>query len=122
MMLVFVLQESEHPLVVVAIFIQEPTPFVTVFFERLLKLQYPKNRIKLYIDNRVNGTFVSSVFPPKSGCSVFSQLFLPCLLQETYHESHVSSFLQDHGSLYQEVKSVGPEENVDGAESRNLGL
>lgn len=46
---------------VLAIFIQQPTPFVTVFFERLLKLQYPKNRIKLFIDNRVDETSVSSV-------------------------------------------------------------
>ncbi|KAA8591223.1 hypothetical protein FQN60_002166 [Etheostoma spectabile] len=33
------LKESEYPLVVIGVFIQQPTPFVTVFFERLLKLQ-----------------------------------------------------------------------------------
>lgn len=48
-------QDSEFPLVVVGIFIQQPTPFVTVFFERLLKLQYPKNRLKLFIYNQVRG-------------------------------------------------------------------
>uniref|UniRef100_A0A668AVK4 Procollagen-lysine,2-oxoglutarate 5-dioxygenase 1 n=1 Tax=Myripristis murdjan TaxID=586833 RepID=A0A668AVK4_9TELE len=47
------LQESEYPLVVIGIFIQQPTPFVTVFFERLLKLRYPKNRLKLFIYNQV---------------------------------------------------------------------
>uniref|UniRef100_A0A672JKN9 Procollagen-lysine,2-oxoglutarate 5-dioxygenase 1 n=1 Tax=Salarias fasciatus TaxID=181472 RepID=A0A672JKN9_SALFA len=45
--------ESEHPLVMVGVFIQQPTPFVTVFFERLLQLQYPKNRLKLFIYNQV---------------------------------------------------------------------
>uniref|UniRef100_A0A7N6A489 Procollagen-lysine,2-oxoglutarate 5-dioxygenase 1 n=1 Tax=Anabas testudineus TaxID=64144 RepID=A0A7N6A489_ANATE len=45
--------KSEYPLVVIGIFIQQPTPFVTVFFERLLKLQYPKNRLKLFIYNKV---------------------------------------------------------------------
>lgn len=60
MMLVFVRQESEYPVVVMGIFIQQPTPFVTVFFERLLKLQYPKNRLKLFIYNRVNGIFITS--------------------------------------------------------------
>lgn len=59
-MLVFVRQESEYPVVVMGIFIQQPTPFVTVFFERLLKLQYPKNRLKLFIYNRVNGIFITS--------------------------------------------------------------
>ncbi|KAM3618303.1 uncharacterized protein V6R79_018658 [Siganus canaliculatus] len=87
------LKESEFPLVVIGIFIQQPTPFVTVFFERLLKLQYPKNRLKLFIYN-----------------------------QESHHERQVSSFLQDHGSLYQDVKFVGPEEGMDGVTSRNMGF
>ncbi|KAM7411026.1 hypothetical protein PAMA_021146 [Pampus argenteus] len=87
------LKESEYPLVVIGIFIQQPTPFVAVFFERLLKLQYPKNRLKLFIYNK-----------------------------ETHHERQVSSFLKHHGSLYQDVKFIGPEEEMDEAESRNLGF
>uniref|UniRef100_A0A3Q3JRQ0 Procollagen-lysine,2-oxoglutarate 5-dioxygenase 1 n=1 Tax=Monopterus albus TaxID=43700 RepID=A0A3Q3JRQ0_MONAL len=87
------LKESEYPLVVIGIFIQQPTPFVTVFFERLLKLQYPKNRLKLFIYN-----------------------------QEVHHERQVNAFLQDHGSLYQDVRFIGPEEDIDGAASRNLGF
>ncbi|XP_037629280.1 procollagen-lysine,2-oxoglutarate 5-dioxygenase 1 isoform X2 [Sebastes umbrosus] len=87
------LKESEYPLVVIGIFIQQPTPFVTVFFERLLKLQYPKNRLKLFIYN-----------------------------PEAHHEPQVSSFLKDHGSLYQDVKFIKPEEKTDGAASRNLGF
>lgn len=42
--------------------------------------------------------------------------------QETHHEPQVSSFLQDHGNLYQDVKSIGPEEEMDAAATRNLGL
>lgn len=45
-------------MVLIGIFIQQPTPFVTVFFERLLKLQYPKNRLKLLIFNQVTGEHV----------------------------------------------------------------
>uniref|UniRef100_UPI003AAE33D9 procollagen-lysine,2-oxoglutarate 5-dioxygenase 1-like n=1 Tax=Centroberyx gerrardi TaxID=166262 RepID=UPI003AAE33D9 len=41
---------------------------------------------------------------------------------EPHHEQHVSSFLQGHGSLYQDVKVIGPEEEMDGAASRNHGL
>ncbi|XP_034392635.1 procollagen-lysine,2-oxoglutarate 5-dioxygenase 1 isoform X6 [Cyclopterus lumpus] len=87
------LEESEYPLVAIGIFIQQPTPFVGVFFERLLKLQYPKHRLKLFISN-----------------------------QEAHHEGQISSFLKDHGSLYQEVKLVGPEEEMDPPASRNLGV
>ncbi|CAJ1055230.1 procollagen-lysine%2C2-oxoglutarate 5-dioxygenase 1 [Xyrichtys novacula] len=87
------LKESEYPMVVIGIFIHQPTPFVTVFFERLLKLQYPKDRLKLFIHS-----------------------------QEPHHQPQVSSFLKDHGSLYQDVKVIEPEEAVDGAEARNLGM
>uniref|UniRef100_A0A668AH13 Procollagen-lysine,2-oxoglutarate 5-dioxygenase 1 n=1 Tax=Myripristis murdjan TaxID=586833 RepID=A0A668AH13_9TELE len=87
------LKESEYPLVVIGIFIQQPTPFVTVFFERLLKLRYPKNRLKLFIYN-----------------------------QEPHHEQQVSSFLHDYGNLYQDVKFIGPEEEMDSATSRNVGF
>uniref|UniRef100_A0A8C5NFC9 Procollagen-lysine,2-oxoglutarate 5-dioxygenase 1 n=1 Tax=Gouania willdenowi TaxID=441366 RepID=A0A8C5NFC9_GOUWI len=48
------LKEPEYPLVMIGIFIQQPTPFVTVFFERLLTLKYPKNRLNLFIYNQVN--------------------------------------------------------------------
>uniref|UniRef100_G3PIW3 Procollagen-lysine,2-oxoglutarate 5-dioxygenase 1 n=1 Tax=Gasterosteus aculeatus aculeatus TaxID=481459 RepID=G3PIW3_GASAC len=85
----------EYPLVLIAIFIQQPTPFVEVFFERLLRLQYPKNRLKLFIYNQVT---------------------------EAHHEGQLSSFVKDHGSLYQDVKLVGPEEEMDQAASRNLGF
>uniref|UniRef100_A0A3Q3MJI0 Procollagen-lysine,2-oxoglutarate 5-dioxygenase 1 n=1 Tax=Labrus bergylta TaxID=56723 RepID=A0A3Q3MJI0_9LABR len=84
---------SEYPLVVIGVFIQQPTPFVSVFFERLLKLQYPKERLRLFIH-----------------------------CQEAHHQPQVSSFLKDHGSLYQDVKVIGPEEVIDGAEARNLGF
>uniref|UniRef100_A0A4W4E0C8 Procollagen-lysine,2-oxoglutarate 5-dioxygenase 1 n=1 Tax=Electrophorus electricus TaxID=8005 RepID=A0A4W4E0C8_ELEEL len=45
--------KSEYPPVVMGIFIQQPTPFVTVFFERLLQLRYPKSRLSLFIYNQV---------------------------------------------------------------------
>ncbi|KAF6730212.1 Procollagen-lysine,2-oxoglutarate 5-dioxygenase 1 [Oryzias melastigma] len=87
------LKDSEYPLVSIGIFIQQPTPFVSVFFERLLKLQYPKNRLKLFVYN-----------------------------QEPHHEHQVSSFLQDHGGLYRDVRSVTPEEDMDSAGARDLAL
>ncbi|XP_035014382.1 procollagen-lysine,2-oxoglutarate 5-dioxygenase 1 isoform X2 [Hippoglossus stenolepis] len=87
------LTESEYPLVMIGIFIQQPTPFVAVFFERLLKLQYPKNRLKLFIHS-----------------------------QKAHHEGQISAFLQDHGSLYKDVRLFGHEGDMDRAASRNLGF
>uniref|UniRef100_A0A9J7YSV4 Procollagen-lysine,2-oxoglutarate 5-dioxygenase 1 n=1 Tax=Cyprinus carpio carpio TaxID=630221 RepID=A0A9J7YSV4_CYPCA len=85
--------QSEYPVVVIGIFIQQPTPFVTVFFERLLNLKYPKNRIQLFIYN-----------------------------QESHHEPHVRTFLEYHESEYQGVKLIGPEEDIDPVTSRNIGF
>ncbi|XP_048097558.1 procollagen-lysine,2-oxoglutarate 5-dioxygenase 1 isoform X2 [Alosa alosa] len=87
------LKETEYPLVVVGIFIQQPTPFVSVFFERLLKLKYPKNRLRLFIFN-----------------------------QESHHENQVVSFVKEHGTEYQAVKLIGPEEGVHVTEARNMGF
>lgn len=87
------LKESEYPGVVIGIFIQQPTPFLTVFFERLLSLQYPKKRLKLFIYN-----------------------------QESHHEQHVYAFLQNHEAEYQAVKIIGPDEDVDPITARNIGF
>ncbi|KAJ8371197.1 hypothetical protein SKAU_G00112250 [Synaphobranchus kaupii] len=87
------LKESDYPLVVIGIFIQQPTPFVSVFFERLLNLKYPKDRLKLFIYN-----------------------------PEPHHQKHVSSFLEHHGTEYQAVNVIGPEEDMDSITSRNLGF
>lgn len=84
---------KELPRVLVAVFIQQTTPFVSVFFQRLLKLKFPKDRLQLYIHNQV-----------------------------PHHESHVSSFLKDHGHLYQKIKSVGAEEDLDITASRNSAI
>uniref|UniRef100_A0A672JHK3 Procollagen-lysine,2-oxoglutarate 5-dioxygenase 1 n=1 Tax=Salarias fasciatus TaxID=181472 RepID=A0A672JHK3_SALFA len=82
--------DSDHPLVMVGVFIQQPTPFVTVFFERLLQLQYPKNRLKLFIYNQV-----------KRETKIISWCH------------HVDAFLRDHGNLYENIKNIEPEEEMD---------
>lgn len=87
------LQESEYPVVVIGVFIQQPTPFVTVFFERLLNLNYPKNRLRLFIYN-----------------------------QEPHHDEQVRKFLEDHESEYQGVKLIGPVEDIDTVTSRNIAF
>uniref|UniRef100_A0A672P6Z4 Procollagen-lysine,2-oxoglutarate 5-dioxygenase 1 n=1 Tax=Sinocyclocheilus grahami TaxID=75366 RepID=A0A672P6Z4_SINGR len=87
------ISSSEYPVVVIGIFIQQPTPFVTVFFERLLNLKYPKNRLQLFIYN-----------------------------QESHHGPHVRTFLEYHESEYQGVKLIGPEEDIDPVTSRNIGF
>lgn len=86
-------QESDYPLVVVGIFIERPTPFVSVFFERLLKLQYPKNRLKLLIYNKVFHTLPASAF---SRSHVFLVLlWLPVCLSQMLPSTIMNESCQD---------------------------
>ena len=47
-------EESQMPLVVVALFIEMPTPFLQDMLERVYQLNYPKSRIHLWVHNGVS--------------------------------------------------------------------
>ncbi|VFV35562.1 procollagen--oxoglutarate [Lynx pardinus] len=80
------------PTVLVGVFIEQPTPFLSLFFQRLLRLHYPRKQMRLFIHNH-----------------------------EQHHKAQVEQFLAEHGSEYQSVKLVGPEVRVANADARNVG-
>ena len=41
----------EIPILILAIFVEKPTPFIEEFFEKISKLDYPKDKISLLIHN-----------------------------------------------------------------------
>ncbi|KAG8435637.1 hypothetical protein GDO86_013537 [Hymenochirus boettgeri] len=84
---------DNFPLVLIGIFIEQPTPFVSEFFKHLTSLNYPKKRIQLYIKNH-----------------------------ESHHQRHVEKFTQDYGTEYNLLKVVGPDEYSDFADARNTGM
>jgi hypothetical protein len=47
-------QESEYPVVTMAIFIEQPTPFFEEFLVNIVNLVYPKDKIDLFIHNSVS--------------------------------------------------------------------
>ncbi|XP_063799940.1 procollagen-lysine,2-oxoglutarate 5-dioxygenase 1 [Pseudophryne corroboree] len=85
--------DDAFPLVVIGIFIEQPTPFVSEFFKRLRNLQYPKSRIQLYIANH-----------------------------EPHHQRHVEGFLQEHSSEYNAVKVLGADLASNFADARNTAM
>ncbi|XP_050952785.1 multifunctional procollagen lysine hydroxylase and glycosyltransferase LH3 [Labeo rohita] len=87
------LSEEEMPLVHVAVFIEQPTPFLEEFLERLATLNYPHARIRLFIHNNV-----------------------------VYHEQHVERFWTRHRSLFTGARIVGPEENLKQDQARNMAV
>ena len=50
----FPLQDEALPTVLVGVFIEQPTPFLSLFFLRLLRLRYPQKQIRLFIHNHVS--------------------------------------------------------------------
>ncbi|KAK2497485.1 hypothetical protein MC885_001237, partial [Smutsia gigantea] len=81
------------PRVLLAVFVEQPTPFLPRFLQRLLLLDYPLNRVTLFLHNN-----------------------------EVYHEPHIADFwpqLQDHFSA---VKLVGPEEALTPGEARDMAM
>uniref|UniRef100_A0A8V5HGL2 Procollagen-lysine,2-oxoglutarate 5-dioxygenase 1 n=1 Tax=Melopsittacus undulatus TaxID=13146 RepID=A0A8V5HGL2_MELUD len=86
-------KDEALPMILIGIFIEQPTPFLSQFFLRLRNLHYPKRRIQLFIHNH-----------------------------EQHHLTQVDSFVKEHGKEYLAVKVIGPDDEMENAEARNLGM
>uniref|UniRef100_A0A3Q2FXQ9 procollagen-lysine 5-dioxygenase n=1 Tax=Cyprinodon variegatus TaxID=28743 RepID=A0A3Q2FXQ9_CYPVA len=84
---------KEYPDVLVGVFIEQPTPFLPEFFKQLLTLDYPKDKLKLFVHNN-----------------------------EVYHEKHIQRFWEENRDVFKSFKVVGPEENLSQGEARNMGM
>ncbi|XP_067301470.1 multifunctional procollagen lysine hydroxylase and glycosyltransferase LH3 [Pseudorasbora parva] len=87
------LSDEEMPLVHIAVFIEQPTPFLEEFLERLATLNYPHTRLRLFIHNNV-----------------------------VYHEQHIERFWTRHRSLFPAARIVGPEENLRQDQARTMAV
>lgn len=48
------MSEDQYPVVVIAVQVTVPTPFIREFFEKLLQLDYPRNKIHFLVYNAVS--------------------------------------------------------------------
>uniref|UniRef100_A0AAY5EGU7 procollagen-lysine 5-dioxygenase n=1 Tax=Electrophorus electricus TaxID=8005 RepID=A0AAY5EGU7_ELEEL len=87
------LNDIPMPLVHIAVFIEQPTPFLEEFLERLTTLNYPHTRLRLFIHNNV-----------------------------VYHEKHIELFWSRHRSLFLDARIVGPEENLRHDRARTMAV
>uniref|UniRef100_A0A4W4EDI2 procollagen-lysine 5-dioxygenase n=1 Tax=Electrophorus electricus TaxID=8005 RepID=A0A4W4EDI2_ELEEL len=90
---VSLLPGQEYPRVRVGVFIEQPTPFLPEFLQRLLTLDYPKDKLDVFFHN-----------------------------SEVYHEKHLQAFWQENKDVFRSFKVVGPEEPLSQGEARNLGM
>ncbi|XP_064188367.1 procollagen-lysine,2-oxoglutarate 5-dioxygenase 2 isoform X1 [Anguilla rostrata] len=86
-------QVQEFPSVMVGVFIEQPTPFLPEFFQRLLSLDYPKDKLTVFVHNN-----------------------------EVYHEKHIQKFWEENKNTLKSFKVVGPEEMLSQGEARNMGM
>uniref|UniRef100_A0AAQ5Y891 procollagen-lysine 5-dioxygenase n=1 Tax=Amphiprion ocellaris TaxID=80972 RepID=A0AAQ5Y891_AMPOC len=87
------LQDEELPLVYVAVFIEHATPFMEEFLDRLTTLNYPTDRIRLFIHNNV-----------------------------VYHERHIQKFWERYRALFPDALLVGPEEDLKEDKARTMAV
>uniref|UniRef100_A0A8C7QG25 procollagen-lysine 5-dioxygenase n=1 Tax=Oncorhynchus mykiss TaxID=8022 RepID=A0A8C7QG25_ONCMY len=86
-------QLKEYPTVMVGVFIEQPTPFLSQFFQRLVTLDYPKDKLNVFVHNN-----------------------------EVYHERHIQRFWEESKDVFNSFKVVGPEENLSQGQARNMGM
>lgn len=84
------------PSVLIGLFVEEPTPFIDDFFATVRKLNYPKEKLHLFVHNQVE-----------------------------YHNGSVSKFLEEYGSHYASMQFVNSNDSLIGiteATARNAAL
>ncbi|XP_028394041.1 multifunctional procollagen lysine hydroxylase and glycosyltransferase LH3-like [Dendronephthya gigantea] len=84
---------EDYPSVLVAVFVEAPTPFFSESLERLVSMEYPQSRIDVFIHN-----------------------------VEPYHEKQIQNFISTHGKSYNSVKYIAPGEYFSETKARNYAL
>ncbi|XP_072930383.1 procollagen-lysine,2-oxoglutarate 5-dioxygenase isoform X2 [Epargyreus clarus] len=87
------LKEDALPTVLLAVFIEQATPFLEEFLQELYQLDYPKARLHLLLRNNVD-----------------------------YHEAEVDEFFTTHGKEYATAKRIKPNDFISEAEARTIAM
>ncbi|XP_005094861.1 procollagen-lysine,2-oxoglutarate 5-dioxygenase 1 [Aplysia californica] len=86
-------KDADMPTVVIAMFVEMATPFLREFFDRVTKLDYPKDKIDIYLHYSVD-----------------------------YHSKDVKKFLEDIEGLYPSTRVISPSDNVGEQMARNWAI
>ena len=84
---------TEIPHVMIAIFIEKPTPFIEEFFQKIENLDYDKDKITMFIHNNIE-----------------------------YHEEDIENFLDEHKVKYKSVDYITVKDSVKEWHARNKGM
>lgn len=84
-------QDDKLPSVMIAVFIEQATPFLEEFLQQILDTDYPKSKMHLLLRNNVE-----------------------------YHETEVDEFFQTHFKEFATAKRIKPSDYIAEAEARNI--
>ncbi|XP_023245180.1 procollagen-lysine,2-oxoglutarate 5-dioxygenase 1-like [Copidosoma floridanum] len=84
---------EEFPVVLVAVFIEKPTPFLEEFLHKIRDQRYPKDRLHLFVRNNV-----------------------------AYHDDFVQDFVREVGQEYRSLKQIKPDDEFSEVDARNLAM
>lgn len=82
-----------YPKILIAIFIEKPTPFLEEFLNKIKDQRYPKEKLHLFIRNNV-----------------------------PYHEKLIDEFVEKYGDEYRSIKQIKPEAEIAEAAARDLAM
>ncbi|XP_078044009.1 procollagen lysyl hydroxylase isoform X5 [Augochlora pura] len=82
-----------YPVLVIAIFIERPTPFLEEFFGLIYNQAYPKSKLHLFVHNNVE-----------------------------YHQPIVNEFMRKHAKEYRSNKQILASDSVNEVDARNLAM
>jgi len=86
-------KDDDLPTVLIGVFVEKATPFLEEFLHKIYLLDYPKNKIHLFVHNNVD-----------------------------YHAKLVNDFVANYTSQYASAKTIVPEDKTKEWHARNLAV
>ncbi|XP_037038309.1 procollagen-lysine,2-oxoglutarate 5-dioxygenase isoform X2 [Bradysia coprophila] len=86
-------EDNQLPTVTLALFIEKPVPFLEEYFDLIWALDYPKNKVDLFIHNAAE-----------------------------YHSDVVNAFVEKTSSHYASVKTILPTDEIGEHDARDLAV
>ncbi|XP_066581047.1 procollagen-lysine,2-oxoglutarate 5-dioxygenase [Prorops nasuta] len=87
------MKPESFPIILIAVFIEKPTPFLEEFLQAIQEQSYPKSKLHFFVHNA-----------------------------EPYHAKVVSDFVEKMGKQYRSVKVILPEDEIDEVMARQLAM
>lgn len=84
---------KKYPVILLAVFVEKPTPFLEEFMYKIRDQRYPKNKLHLFLHNKVD-----------------------------YHDKFLQNFINEFGEQYKSVKQIKPSDEINEVDARNLAM